>query len=409
MNYVIIGGSIAAIGTIEGIRKVDKTGKITLITNESHFIYSRPLISYLIEGKTTLENMRYREDDFYEKNNVKVFMGVNATNINKDKKEVMLDNGKKVAYDKLMIATGSSPFVPPINGIEKVDKKCTFMSLDDALFLKQAITKDSKVLILGAGLIGLKCAEAINNQVKSVTIVDLADRILPSILDHTGCKLVQKHIENQGIKFILGNSIDNIDEKKATLKDGSILDYDIFVVAVGVRANTKLGTDIGCEADRGLFTDEHGMTSVEDIYSAGDCTSSFDITRNTNMVLAILPNAYMKGNIAGQNMAGEECIYEKAMPMNSLGLFGLHMVTAGNYDGEEYVIKEKDAYKKLVYKDNKLIGYIIIGDVNKAGIYTYLIREQVPLNEIDFDTIKDNPGLIALSKEYRKATLGGVK
>lgn len=408
-KYVIIGGSIAAIGTIEGIRSIDKDGEITLISDENHFIYSRPLISYLVQGKTDLKNMRYRDDDFYNKNNVKVIKGVRALNINHQDKYISLSNNENIPYEKLMIATGSSPFIPHIEGEEKVINKFTFMSLDDALSLQKTINKDSKVLILGAGLIGLKCAEAVNDKVKSVTVVDLADRILPSILDNKGCKIVQKHIEKQGVKFVLNNSITGINEHQATLKDNTVIDFDVFVVAVGVRPNISLAKEIGAEVNRGIITDKKGMTTIKDIYAAGDCTESYDITREQNIILALLPNAYFKGETAGINMAGGKKSYNNAIPMNSLGLFGLHMVTAGNYDGEEYIIEKNNYYKKLIYKDGLLKGYIIIGDVNKSGIYTYLIREKVKLNDIDFDLIKDNPGLIAFSKEYRGTTLGGKK
>ena len=181
------------------------------------------------------------------------------------------------------------------------------------------------------------------------------------------------------------------------------------MVAVGVRPNVNLAEEIGCEVNRGIITDEHGMTTLKDIYAAGDCTASYDITRNQNIILALLPNAYFKGETAGVNMAGGEKSYKNAMPMNSLGLFGLHMVTAGNYDGEEYIVENEDEYKKLVYKDNLLKGFIIIGNVDKAGIYTYLIREKVNLSDIDFDLIKDNPGLMAFSRDYRDSKLGGKK
>ncbi len=411
MKYVIIGSSIAAIGCIEGIRSVDKKSEITVISKEDTFIYSRPLISYLIEEKTSLEKMRYREDDFYEKQNCKTYLGREVIKINDKNKVVILNNNEKIAYDKLMIATGSRPFIPEIKGIEKVKNKFTFMTLDDALSLKKKLTENKNVLILGAGLIGLKCAEAVMDKVKSVTVVDLAKRILPSILDEDGCKIVTKHIENKGVNLILDDSIDSIDEKNAILKSGKEIEYDIFVIAVGVRANTELAKETGLKTNRAIITDEKGKTSNKDIYAAGDCTESYDITSDDTKVLALLPNAYLKGETAGINMAGGDKTYDNAMPMNSLGLFGLHMVTAGSYEGESYIdINENETnYKRLIYKNNLLKGFIIIGDVRRCGIYTKLIREKIDLRQIDFELIKDKPQLMAFSRKYRDETLGGVK
>lgn len=153
MKYVIIGNSAAAIGTVEGIRQIDRDGPITIISNEPYHTYSRPLISYLLYGKTDLERMKYRPDDFYEKNNVTPLLGETVVQILPDKKQVALKSGKTVDYDKLMVATGSRPFVPPMEGLGQVEQKFSFMTLDDAKALEQAITPKSRVLIIGAGLI----------------------------------------------------------------------------------------------------------------------------------------------------------------------------------------------------------------------------------------------------------------
>lgn len=156
MNYVIIGNSAAAVGCIEGIRSVDKEGKITVISNETYHTYSRPLISYLLYGKTDEQRMKYRPDNFYEENGCIAKLGVTVTKIDYAGKKVICDNGESIDFDKLLIATGSKPFVPPMTGLETVKNKFSFMSLDDAKGLEKAITKDSRVLIIGAGLIGLK-------------------------------------------------------------------------------------------------------------------------------------------------------------------------------------------------------------------------------------------------------------
>ncbi len=411
MKYVIIGNSAAAIGCVDGIRQVDKTGEITIISNEKHHTYSRPLISYLLQGKTDIEKMKYRPNSYYNDNNVKTVFDKEVTQIDKDSKQVILNDNSKISFDKLLVATGSSPFVPPMSGLERVENKFTFMTIDDEIAIEKVISQESKVLIIGAGLIGLKCAEGLNKKVKSITVVDLAKRILPSILDETGSDMIKNHIEKNGIEFILEDSILEFESHTATLKSGKQIPFDIVVIAVGVRPNIKLISDIGGEVGRGIKTDTYQQTNIENVYSAGDCTESFDITSNEQKVLALLPNAYMQGECAGINMAGDSIDdkkeYVNAIPMNAIGFFGLHIITAGNYDGDEYVVKTDNSYKKLITKDNLLKGYILIGSVERAGIYTSIIRERTLLDTIDFELIKDKPQLMAFSKQERRSKLGG--
>lgn len=401
MKYVIIGNSAGAIGCVEGIRSVDKEGEITLISNEPHHTYSRPLISYLIYGKTDEQKMKYRPDSFYTDNNVKTLLGKTVTKIDKDLKTVTIDDNTTQSYDKLLVATGSNPFVPPMQGLDTVENKFTFMTLDDAKALDARLSKDKNVLIVGAGLIGLKCAEGICNKVKKITVVDLAERILPSILDETGSKMIQNHIEESGVEFILGDSVAEFTPNKATLKSGKSVDFDIVVLAVGVRPNVSLVKEIGGNVNRGIITNDKCETSIVDIYAAGDCTESFDISCCENRVLALLPNAYMQGECAGINMANGGKLYNKAIPMNAIGFFGLHIITAGTYNGEVYIDEKEKSYKKLFTKDGYLVGYILIGKIERAGIYTSLIREKTPLDTIDFELIKEKPQLMAFSNKER--------
>lgn len=404
-NYLIIGNSAAAIGCIEGVRQKDKVGGITVISDEKHHTYSRPLISYLLYGKTDEQRMKYRDDSFYKDNNVKTMLGKKVIEINPDKKVVILDDGKEVGYDKLLVSTGSRPVIPPIEGIDSVEKKFTFMTLDESKALDKAIDENSRVLIMGAGLIGLKCAEGISGKVKSVQVVDLADRILPSIMDEHGAKLVQKHIEKQGISFTLGDSVTAFDKNTAILKSGKRLDFDVLVIAVGVRPNTELVLNAGGKVNKGIVIDEKCKTTLTDIYAAGDCTESIDITTGEQKILALLPNAYVQGECAGIVMAGGQSVFDKAIPMNAIGFFGLHTITAGTYEGEEYIEKSKNSYKRLITKDDLLKGYIMIGDVSRAGIYTSLIKNQKKLTSIDFNLIKEKPQLIAFSKRDRANVL----
>ena len=407
-DYVIIGNSIAAVGCIEGIRKIDKEGSIVVIGNENHFVYGRPLISYMLMGKTSLDKMNYRDKDFYEVNKVETILGEEVVSINKDNKSISLASGKTIEYKKLMLATGSRPFVPPMKGLELVKNKTPFMSIDDALKLDQMIKKDKDVLVIGAGLIGLKCVEGILDKVKSITVVDLANRVLPSILDEKGSELVKTYLESKGVKFILGESIGEFTgENTATTTTGKKLTFDVLVTAVGVKPNTSLLQAIGGTVNRGIVIDGDGKTSIEDIYAGGDCAESVDISCNTQRILAILPNAYFQGRSAGISMAGQSEPFDKAMPMNSIGFFDLHIITAGSYIGDKDVVIDDDKnYKVLFTKDNLLVGFILIGDVKRAGIYTNLIRNKTPLDTIDYTLIRTNPQLMAFSLKERAEQLG---
>lgn len=405
MKYVIIGNSAAAVGCIEGIRQEDRTGPITVVTDEPYHTYSRPLISYLLLGKTDEERMKYRPDGFYEENGVTLLAGKRAEKIDPESKTVLLDDGQALSYDKLLVAAGSRPFVPPIKGLDGVENAFTFMTLDSAKALEKALGPDKRVLILGAGLIGLKCAEGIAGRVGSLTVADLADHILPSILDSEAAAMVQRHIEDHGVSFLLGDGVDSFEGNTAVLKSGKKVPFDLLVICVGVRPNTSLVSEAGGEVARGIRVDPGCATTIPDVYAAGDCTESFDVSSGQERILALLPNAYMQGRCAGTNMAGGEAVYDHAIPMNAIGFFGYHVLTAGTYTGEIYRSAEGCSLKKLFYENDRLKGYILLGDAARAGIYTSLIRKETPLSSIDFALICEKPQLMAFTREERKEML----
>lgn len=408
LKYVIIGNSAAAIGAVEAIRNNDKEGSIVIISNENYHTYSRPLISYLLLGKTSEERMKYRDNNFYIENKCELMLGKTAKKIDADKKQVILDDGEYVSYDNLLIATGSSPFIPPIKGLDDVKNKFAFTTLDDAKQLENVLKKNMKVLIVGAGLIGLKCAEGISKKNLEITCVDLSPKILSSILDNESSEVIKRHLIKNKIKFFLEKQIVEFNDNVAYLNDNTKIPFDVLVMAVGVRPNISLLKDIGGETNRGIFIDERCKTSIPNIYAAGDCCESLDASSGEKKLMALLPNAYMQGECAGNNMSGKDHVFDKAIPMNAIGLFGKHIITAGTYTGEVYYEADENNYKKLFYSNNRLNGFIMIGDIEKAGIYTALIRDRIPLDTLDFELICKMPGLMAFSKEERAGKLGGV-
>lgn len=407
MRYVIIGGSAAAIGCIEGVRSVDKTGEIILITGETEWNYSRPLISYLLEGKTTRDKMWCRPDSFFTRNGVTVKAGVLATALDAGDRTVRLSTGERLAYDRLLAATGSRPFVPPIPGLETVERTFCFQTLSDASALAEALRPESRVLILGAGLTGVKCAEGIRGLCAQIAIADLAPRVLPAVLDDTGAAMVQARMEEKGVRFYLNDSAAAFRGNTARLQSGTELEFDVLVTAVGVRPNTQLVADAGGAVDRGILVDGRCATTLPDVYAAGDCAQGYDAVSGEKRMLPLWPNAVLQGETAGINMAGGRADYTQGIALNASGVFGLHMVTAGSYEGESFTVQRDGSYKRLVTADGVLKGVIMVGDVSRAGIYTDLIRKKKSLSEIDFDLIRESPQLMAFSQKDRRVQLGG--
>ena len=407
-KYVIIGNGVAATGCIEGIRSVDPEGQITVVSEENHAVYCRPLISYFLEKKTDPERMQYRDPEFYDRMGCEVLYGKKAVQIDTEKKAVLLEDGMALPYDALCVATGSSPFTPPFEGLDTVEDKYNFMTLDDALALDAAVTEASRVLIIGGGLIGLKCAEGLCGRVASITVCDLADRILSSILDAECAGLMQKQLEEAGLRFLLGDSVSRFEKNIAYMESGEKIPFDLLVLAVGVRPNISLLKEVGGAINRGILIDDRMETSLPGIFAAGDCTEGEDLSSGQKKVLAIWPNAYLQGHTAGVNMAGGSEVFDKGIPMNSIGFFGLHAMTAGTYEGELYEEKTETSLKRLFTRDDRLKGFILIGISERAGIYTSLIREQTPLSSIDLDRLKKAATTTAFSPDVRRKKFGGM-
>ena len=406
-KYLIIGNGTAAVSAIEGIRTLDPSGRITVISREEHPAYCRPLISYYLEGKASPVRMSCRSESFYKDNSAEVIYST-AASLDPKAKKVKLESGTELEYTKLLIATGSSPFVPPMDGLETVPSKSFFMTLDDAYALERMTDENSRVLIVGAGLIGLKCAEGLAERVKKITVCDLAQKVMPSILDDDAAEMVKSRLEAAGIELMLGDTAAKFDGSKAVMRSGAEVEFDVLVIAVGVRPNISMFKDAGGECGRAITVDSHMRTSIPDIYAAGDCTESIDISCGGIKVMALMPNANIQGFCAGVNMAGGDKSFDNAVPMNSIGLFGCHVMSAGSYEGERRVIKTESCLKEFYIKDDLLKGFIIVDDTERAGIYTSLIRNKIPLGDVDFESLAKEPELFALGLDYCLPKLKGA-
>ena len=398
-KYLLIGGSIACYGAIVGIRNLDKEGEITVLAGEKLPLYSRPLLSYLLEGKTTEENLFFK-GDFYKENNVNVVYQ-KATAIDAEKKVVTTETGEEYSYDKLLVGTGSYPFVPPMKGLETVESKTCFYTYEDEKRLASMLSAGTKLLIIGAGLIGLKCAEGAYTHTKDITIVDLAPRILPNATTPEVSAMLQARMESKGIKFILGASVAEFSPKKAVLTNGETLAFDAVVLAIGVRPQVSLLKDAGAEINRGAIVDEKMRTTLTDVYCAGDCAEGYDAVTEQKRLLQLFPSAYNGGMVAGKNMTGTEESFLSDCALNSTSLFGLQFTSCGSYDGTLTEVKAEGSYKAFYQKEGRLVGYMLVGDTKKAGIYTGLIAGRVPLSTVD-EALLQMPTLAAFDEKTRK-------
>jgi NAD(P)H-nitrite reductase large subunit len=420
-NYVIIGNSCAAIGAVEAIRSEDQLGKITIISDEPYHVYSRPLITYWLGGKVEEDKMFYRDEDFYERNRVDTRLGERAIGLKTRERKVIMENEDEIPYDKLLIATGGKPFVPPVKGSQYAGV-FTFTTWDDAKEIKEFIEVNGvkSPVIVGGGFIGMKSTEAFLELGIKVTIVELADRIMIRAFDETASHLLEERLRREGIEVITNNTVVEILERgqkvnKVILKDGGEIDTDLVIFAIGVIPNSALAENTGIKMNRGILVDRYMRTNIPDIYGAGDCTSAYDLLINDNRTIAIWPTAYRQGKIAGYNMAGIEREYPGSFPMNSVELCGIPTISVGitNPEGRGYEVlqdydEENLIYKKIILKRNRIVGAIFFGRIERAGIITGLIEDKVDISSFKDNLISEDFGLISLPKEYRKHMVSGV-
>lgn len=418
-EYLIIGNSVAGINCIEGIREFDKSGEITVVSDES-ISYSRPLISYYLAGRVGKNDLFFRGKDFYKVHNVNLMLETTVEKIDIDKKEVVTEKCA-IRFDKLLISTGGKPFIPKIEGYSPDIKGIfTFTRFTDAEYMKAYIEEKNikQGVILGGGLIGLKCAEGLIERGIKVSIVEMADRLLSTTFDKEASGIIEELLKERGCNVFTGETINKIECKDNYLSgvyfpSGQRIDTELFVIAVGVRPDISLVKDTPVRYNRGILVDEYMRTNIPYIYAAGDVTEGKNMVMNENSVIAIWPVAAKQGKIAGMNMAGGRVIYEGLFPMNAVDIAGIPVVSFGitnpeNKDKYEIISKkEGNIYKKVVLENNKIVGCIFVGKIERSGIFTGLIKHKVDVRLFRDELLKDDFGLLVLPPEYRKHMIVG--
>ena len=419
MNYVIVGNSVAAVGAIRAIRALDQQGNITVISREKHNAYGRPLISYLLGGLIKEKRMSYLPEDFYSQHRINLLLNSEVTTVDSVAKKVTLAAGDIIHYDKLLLATGGDPFIPPIEGMADKDRIFTFTTWDDAAKLKVISQDISRAVVIGGGLIGLKAAEGLNLLNKSVTVIELADRVLSSAFDRPAGKIVARKMKANGIDVINEDTVIRIEGEGSditgvTLKSGDFVPCDTVIVAIGVRPAASFLKGSAIEVNRGIVVNNSMGTSVADVYAAGDVAEAADFFSDQKNPMPIWPDAYIQGYIAGTAMAGGNKEYEGGLAMNSIEFFKVSTISMGvtnPKNPEEYEIHafqdiQNYQYRKIVLQNDRLVGAVLVGSVDRAGIFSGLIREKVDMAPFKESLLLPDFGFVNLSKEIRNQLFG---
>ncbi len=397
--YLIIGNGVAGTTAAENIRKNDRTGEITILTDEDTPFYYRLRLNEYIGGDITEQDLIAKKDDWYTHEGIKLMLKTRITGADPGEKSVIAEGDKKFSYDRLLIAAGSHSFIPPFKGKEKGGVFSLRHIRDARDIIKQAGEID-KIVVIGGGLLGLETANALRKLGKQVMIVEFSPRLLPRQLDPDGAQRLTTIMEGMGFSFRLGAKTREIQGDNTVsgvrLENGEILSAPMVIISAGVRPNINLAEPLGLDYDKGIKVDERLRTSRAEIYAAGD------VAEFNGIPYGIWPAAMEQGKIAGINMAGGDTVYEGTVMANLLKVVGIDLASAGEIDPENKresrIFSNQDIYKKIVLEDGRIIGCIMLGDTRgftkiTAAMSTKRdisgIKDNILSEGFDFNRLKD--------------------
>ncbi len=400
-NYVILGASASGINAIKTLRDLDKEANITLISKDDK-IYSRCMLHHVISGHRSVESINFVEENFIGENNINWLKSKTVNSIDTENKIVRLDN-QDISYDKLLIATGASAFIPPIKNIKQGNHIYPLRNIEDVFDIKEKIKTSKKVAIIGAGLIGIDALTALMEfEDLEVSLIYPNDFILDRQLDEYSAKVYEDKFTELGAKLYPSLPVNQIvldennDVKGVELGDKTVVECDMLIVSTGVKPNTDFIDNTDIENNRGIVISNKCETNIKDVYAAGDV-----VGKN-----AIWPLAVKQGIVAAYNMVGVEKILDDNFTFkNSMNFIGIPTVSLGIVippdDTYDVITRcDKYGYKKFVIKDNIITGFLAQGDISYTGPITYLIKHNVEIKNLkdrvfdigyaDFFSMKEN-------------------
>jgi nitrite reductase (NADH) large subunit len=395
MRVVIVGNGVAGVTAARIIKQKNAEATVSIYTDESHSYYPRPRLYEVLSGEAEPQEIYMFPEKWYEEKGIHVHLNKKAVNIDVDKKELVLENGARVSYDKLLLANGGHSFVPPIKGVKKTGF-FTLRSVRDALTIRKFTEKSKKAIVIGGGLLGLEFAASLRKLGQQVEVVEIFPRLLPRQLDREGAEILKNRIASRGIEFDLGvKTVEILGRNTVSgilLDSGKTISGELVLCSAGMRSNIQLASEAGIKVNRGVVVDNHLQTSTDDVYAVGD------VAEFNGRVYGIILAALEQTKIAATNLLEEkQIVYNGTIPSNTLDIVDIDLTSMGTVNPEDNkyeeikrVNDEKGIYKKLVLDQGKIVGAIILGD--KKGVTTIkrLMNQQTDITKYKDSILNDD-------------------
>ena len=377
-RYVIVGSGVAGVTAAQSLVRENPGAQVQILGAEPYPYYQRPRLWALIAGEIEQEQLYFRPEDWYASRGIQLRLGTLVKELDPAAHRLSLDNGDTVEYDRLLLATGGSAFVPPIEGADRTGA-FSLRTLDDARAIKAYAEQTSRVLIVGGGLLGLETARALVGPNRQVTVLEIVPHLLPRQLDAPGAAILAHRLEEMGLRIRIGAQTQTIlGNGRVTgiqFADGSQAEGDLVVLSTGIRSRTELARAAGLEVNRGIVVDGHLCTSEQDVYAAGDAAEF------GGRVYGIIPAAIEQARAAAANMVTQNAVtYTGTVPSTTLKIVGIDLTCLGEsmVDGPQFTILRysdpmASVYKRLTVRDDKIVGAILLGDTSDVRPIQQLI------------------------------------
>ena len=413
-RYLIAGASHAGLAALHAIHLADADGAVTMIGGDEALPYSPTVLPYVVSGKSDPASVFLRDADYFAARRTDYRRGRRLARLDAARKVAELDDGSALGFDKLLLATGARPKIPPIEGLDAVPFH-VLRTLDDAVRLRDGLAAAHHAIVLGAGLIGMHAAEHMHRAGARVTLVELQPQVLPGYFDATAAGMIAQAFEAAGVTVRTGARATRVAAASAglsmTLDTGESLAGDLLLVGTGASPIMDYLQDQAVACDRGILVDERMRTSAADVWAAGDVAQGPNFYDAARVLNGILPDAVEQGRVAGMAMAGDPggAAYRGAVPLNTYGFFGRHAICVGSNaepPGTEVVVRTDEAagrYLKIVLDGDRLHGIFAIDTPIDAGIMWELMRRRVDLGPLRAQFLAEprDTARILMSKLWR--------